>query len=158
MATTRVSGTSRRRLVVAPLVAAAVAVLVGAGVGVAAGATWYALTDPASGFADLAAILVGLLAAVGAFVTTWVVGLVLAVRSALPPGRRLRAALLAVGLSVVLGVGAALLAFGPLAEAMIPVAGPLGGAVGGFVAQVLLVVAAVATGGVAALLVSGRRP
>lgn len=156
MATTHVSGTSRRRLVLAPLLAAVVAVVVGLVVALAAGAGWYALSDPASGLADLAAILVGLLAGAVAFLATWVVGVVLAVRHVLPPGRRLRSASLAVGLSLLAGAGVAALVFGPLADVM--ASGPVGGALGGFVAQVLLVVVAVAAGGVLGLLVAdGRR-
>lgn len=72
-----------------PLLAFAAAVAVGAAVGALVGLVWRAASEPSEAWADLGAIVLGMLAAAAVGAVAWAVGLVLVARRLFPAGRRL---------------------------------------------------------------------
>ncbi|MCL3860957.1 hypothetical protein [Actinotalea sp. K2] len=89
-----------------PAPAAALSLVVGALVGWGAGAVMLATSDPADGWADLAAVVVGQLVGVVVTIGVWVAVVVRAAWVLYPRGRRLRVVLVSLGAAVATVVGA----------------------------------------------------
>lgn len=146
------------RLIALPVVVTVVACVVGLGVGIGVGALYIASVSSDDAWGDLAGVALGLVTAAATAVLAWVVGITVAARRAFVPGRRLRAALLALALATGLAVLALVVvdAATPLLHAAGFGSGGLVVALGGFPVQLTALVVAVAAGGVLGFLLAER--